>query len=47
VRRDGVEVPAIDPPAKAFYEQFEYSPLLDQEQMQFLPMATIRKGVRS
>jgi GNAT superfamily N-acetyltransferase len=42
----GVDTHAIDDEAKAFYSRFGFVPLLDQERHMFLPMATIRKGIR-
>lgn len=40
-----VEVLAIDDGAKAFYESYDFLPLLDQARHLFLPIATIRQGV--
>ncbi|MEX2121973.1 MAG: GNAT family N-acetyltransferase [Pirellulales bacterium] len=39
-----VEVHAIDPPAKGFYEKYGFVPLLDSELHLYLPITTIREG---
>ncbi|HEY1376534.1 MAG TPA: GNAT family N-acetyltransferase [Gemmataceae bacterium] len=41
-----VEVLAIDDVAKAFYQRYGFRPLLDQPRHLFLPMATVRQGMR-
>jgi len=38
-----VEVDAIDPEAKAFYEKFSFVPLLDNDLHLYLPMSTIEE----
>jgi ribosomal protein S18 acetylase RimI-like enzyme len=40
----GVEVVAIDDAAKAFYQRFGFTPLLDDDRHLFIPIATIRAG---
>jgi predicted GNAT family N-acyltransferase len=40
-----IEVLAIDDEAKAFYERYDFLPLLDQSRHLFLPIATIRQGM--
>ena len=40
-----VEVEAIDPQAKGFYERYGFVPLLDNEFHLFLPIATIQSAI--
>jgi GNAT superfamily N-acetyltransferase len=41
-----VEVDAIDPQAKAFYEKYGFAPLLDNEFHLFLPIATVQAVIQ-
>jgi ribosomal protein S18 acetylase RimI-like enzyme len=41
-----VEVDAIDEQARAFYEKYGFVPLIGQTLRLYLPVATIRKGLR-
>jgi GNAT superfamily N-acetyltransferase len=41
-----VEVMAIDDAAAAFYQRYGFRPLLDQPRHMFLPLATVRQGLR-